>query len=118
MYNIPNTTPIPNVIFDKWLKIFKYSELCVLLVADGNSIISLTRFENMTGMSRTAICKALVTLEEKEIILSERLCTKCGYTGIDLTKEIVKNKNIFRYMCRNCKSARPPLKSYILSTGA
>ncbi len=125
MYNMPNTTPIPNIMFDEWLKILKYSELCILLVIarntlgiDKNSITSLTRFENISGISRTAICKALSNLEKKEIILSKRICTKCGYTGIDVTKEIVKNKRISRYMCQNCKSIKPPLRSYILNTGA
>lgn len=80
----PNTTPVPNALFDIYLKELKSAELKVLLViirqtlgwSDRRSVrgrkerdwISNGQLKNKTGCSRRAISSATETLVQKQLI--------------------------------------------------
>lgn len=81
---MPNTTPVPNALFDIFLKELKSAELKVLLViirqtlgwSDRRSVlgrkekdwISNSQLQNKTGSSRRAISSAIEALISKNLI--------------------------------------------------
>lgn len=81
---LPNTTPVPNALFDVYLKELKSAELKVLLViirqtlgwSDRRAVrgrkekdwISNGQLRNKTGSSRRAISSATETLVHKQLI--------------------------------------------------
>lgn len=84
MESVSNTTPVPNVVFDEYLKDLKLAELKVLLVvirqtlgwADKNSTlgrkerdwISSSQLSKKTGSSKRAITTATEELNKKSLI--------------------------------------------------
>ncbi|MEM6831568.1 MAG: replication protein [Bacteroidota bacterium] len=80
---LKKTTPIPNIIFDHFLKILKPSDLKVLLIIIRQTLgwfdrgtgrrktrdwISRSQFVSKTGLSPRAITTALSSLHQKGII--------------------------------------------------
>jgi predicted transcriptional regulator len=81
----PNYTDTPNVIFDHWLPHLNESELKVFLVILRKTqpfdmpqkIISISDFEKITGLSKSNVSKAVITLQEKGLIC-KKLHIICG----------------------------------------
>lgn len=83
---IPNTAPIPNVIFDYWMSRLSPAEFKVLMCVARKTYgwhkikdaISLTQMEKMSGLSRFGIGKCLKTLIEKNLVIKIKNKTPKG----------------------------------------
>ena len=78
-HEFPNYTQIPNIFFDELLPILGLAEMKVLLTIyrkifgwhKKRDRISLSQLEELTGLERTHITKAIESLLEKNLIVKE-----------------------------------------------
>jgi hypothetical protein len=124
-----NTTPVPDVFFDELLPELSGAELKVLLYIirrtkgfkKDTDAISLTQFENGIvtssgkvldkgcGLSRETICKALVSLETKGCIKSEKRTSKHGSNAVTLYSIRFKGEVVGK-TDQGSRKNRPPKK--------
>lgn len=83
---MPNTTQIPNVIFDYWMHVLGNAEFKVLLAVCRKTLgwnkkrdnISKKQISDMTGLSKDIVRKAVRCLEEQQLILATVNPTRWG----------------------------------------
>jgi phage replication O-like protein O len=95
-----NFTQIPNIIIDEWMKTMHASSFMVLMVICRKTLgwqkeydfISLSQIQELTGISRPVVIKALKELADKDlIIISQKL--RINQYKLNLSKESLPIQN-------------------------
>lgn len=110
MFQAPNYTQIPNIIFDELMPKMKEAELRIFMIICRHTIgwhvrekvFSLTFFQNLTGMSKQGVLNGIKCLEDKKLITKRKITLEIGHTysfsiNIDHSKEMITDVNEIDY---------------------
>ncbi len=116
MFNKPNSVPVPDELFDTFLKEITPAETKVILAIIRKTYgyhkiwdcISKSQLIEMTNLSPQGISDCISNLIKKEYIISQYVCT-CGI--------LIPTYNSKTFQCKKCQTKEPPDKYYTLNTG-